>query len=80
MFLRVKRVKSNPYFYLVESERTEGKSTPVQRVIEYLGNQAEALHRLEEGDYPNKEQLLARVRAQTAGSGKKRGRPKKSAE
>lgn len=81
MFLRVKRVKSNPYFYLVENERVEGKSTPIQRVIEYLGNQNQAIATLSDSDYPGKDQLLARVRAAAPAQGKnhgKRGRPRKA--
>ena len=38
MYVRSRKVKGNQYFYLVASERVEGKPNPVQRVIQYLGN------------------------------------------
>ena len=68
-------------FYLIESERVEGRPYPAQRMIEYLGNQAKAIAKLEASDYPNKEHLLAKVSAAVPTSGKnqgKRGRPKGS--
>ncbi len=82
MFLRVKTVKSNPYFYLVENERVEGKPNPIQQVIQYLGNRDQALAALESSDHPDKDKLLARVRAVAPAQGRnqgKRGRPRKAA-
>ena len=80
MFLRIKTVKSNPYFYLVENERVEGKPNPVQRTIEYLGNRNQAIATLEGGDYPSKDKLLAQIKGTAPATGKnkgKRGRPRK---
>ena len=80
MFVRSTRVKGSQYFYLVESERVEGARYPVQRMIEYLGNQAKAISKLEASDYPDKEHLLAKVRAAVPVVGKtqrRRGRPRK---
>lgn len=82
MFLRVKTVKSNPYFYLVENERVEGKPNPIQQVVEYLGNRSTAIAILEASDYPGKDKLLARVRAAAPATGPnngRRGRPRKAA-
>ena len=62
MFVRVKTVKGNKYFYLIENKRVEGKPHPVQQVIEYLGNQETAIATLEASSYPDKERLLERVR------------------
>ncbi len=80
MFLRVKTVKSIPYFYLVENERVEGKTNPVQRTIEYLGNREQALAKLEANEYPSKDKLLGQVKATAGATGKnkgRRGRPRK---
>jgi len=46
MFIRVKMVDSNEYFYLAQTQRVEGKPHPVQRVIEYLGSREAARVRL----------------------------------
>ena len=81
MFIRSRKVKGNEYFYLVESERVEGKPNPIQRVIEYLGNRNQAIAILEASDYPGKDKLLARVRATAPACGPnngKRGRPRKA--
>lgn len=83
MFVRSTKVKGNQYFYLVESERVEGARYPVQRMIEYLGNQDTAIARLEASDYPDKEHLLAKVRSAVPSVGKhqgRRGRPRKISE
>lgn len=81
LFVRSRKVKGNEYFYLVESERVEGKFNPVQRVIEYLGNRNQAIATLDKSDYPGKDKLLARVRATAPAYGPnngKRGRPRKA--
>ncbi len=81
MFIGVKQVKGNSYFYLMESQRVEGKPHSVPKTIAYLGNQDTAIARLEASDYPGKDKLLLQVRAATAVVGKnrgKRGRPKKN--
>ena len=83
MFVRSTKVKGNRYFYLVESERVEGKTYPAQRMIEYLGNQDNAIAKLEASDYPNKDELLARVRVTALAMGPnqgRRGRPRKTSE
>lgn len=83
MFVRSTKVKGNRYFYLVESERVEGKTYPAQRMIEYLGNQDNAIAKLEASDYPDKEHLLAKVKAAVPMVGKghgRRGRPRKEGE
>lgn len=80
MFIRIKQVKGNSYFYLMESQRLEEKPHPVPKTITYLGNQDEASARLEASNYPAKDKLLSQVRAATPVVGKnqgKRGRPKK---
>lgn len=80
MFVRSRKVKGNEYFYLVESERVEGKPNPVQRVVEYLGNQELAITALQLMDIPQKDRLIARVKKVQAATGKnngKRGRPRK---
>lgn len=80
MFVRSRTVKGNQYYYLVKNERQEGKSNPVQIVIEYLGNKERAIATLEKMDIPQKQRLVARVRAVTPATGKnggKRGRPRK---
>lgn len=80
MFVRSRTVKGNQYFYLVENLRQEGKPNPVQRVIKYLGNKEKAIATLEKMDIPQKQRLVARVRAVTPATGKndgKRGRPRK---
>ena len=81
MYVRSRKVKGNQYFYLVASERVEGKPNPVQRVIQYLGNQEAAIAKLESSDYPDKDKLLERVRGFVPVVGKNqgaRGRPKES--
>ncbi|MDZ4877710.1 MAG: hypothetical protein CLLPBCKN_007145 [Chroococcidiopsis cubana SAG 39.79] len=81
MFIRIKQVKGNSYFYLMESQRVEGKPHPVPKTIAYLGNRDRAISRLETMAISNQEQLIARVRAATPTVGKnhgKRGRPKKA--
>lgn len=83
MFIRSRIVKGNQYFYLVENLRVEGKPNPVQRVVEYLGNKKRAIATLEKMDIPQKQRLVARVRAATPKTGKnggKRGRPRKMLE
>lgn len=80
MFVRNRTVKGNQYYYLVKNERQEGKSNPVQIVIEYLGNKERAIATLEKMDIPQKQKLIARVRAAkrvTGKNGGKRGRPRK---
>ncbi len=82
MFIRTRKNKGNEYFYLVENERVQGKPTPVQKLIAYLGNRDAAIARgAESSDYPSKDELLARVRAAVPVTGKnkgKRGRPQKT--
>ncbi|MGL4623021.1 MAG: hypothetical protein ACRCZS_28880 [Chroococcidiopsis sp.] len=81
MFIRIKQVKGNSYFYLMESQRVEGKPHPVPKTIAYLGNRDKAISRLEAMTIPHKQQLIARVLAATPSAGKnqgKRGRPKKA--
>lgn len=81
MFIRIKQVKGNSYFYLMESQRVEGLPHPVPKTIAYLGNRDKAISRLEASDYPAKDKLLSQVRAATPTVGKnqgKRGRPKKA--
>lgn len=81
MFIRIKQVKGNSYFYLMELQRVEGKPHPVQKTIAYLGNRDAAIARLEASDYPGKDKLLLQVRAATPVVGKnqdQRGRPKKT--
>jgi hypothetical protein len=71
----------NSYFYLMKSQRVEGKSHPVPKTIAYLGNRDRAIARLETMTIPNQQQLIAQVRAATPAVGKnqgKRGRPKKN--
>ncbi len=58
MFVRVRKIKSTRYYYLVEDEREKGKHR--QRVVEYLGNYASALAALE------KIQIAASSRARLA--------------
>ena len=80
MFIRIKQVKGNSYFYLMESQRVEGKPHPVPKTIAYLGNRDRA-SRLKASDYPAKDKLLSQVQAATPTVGKnqgKRGRPKKA--
>lgn len=80
MFISIKQVKGNSYFYLMESQRVEGKPHPVPKTIAYLGNRDRAIARLQTMTIPYKEQLIARVRAAIPSAGKnqgKRGRPKK---
>ena len=80
MFIRIKQVKGNSYFYLMESQRVEGKPHPVPKTIAYLGNRDRAISRLETMAIPHKQRLIARVLAATPTVGKnhgKRGRPKK---
>lgn len=80
MFVRSRTVKGNQYFYLVENLRQEGKPNPIQRVIKYLGNKEKAIATLEKMDIPQKQRLVARVRAVIPATGKnggKRGRPRK---
>jgi hypothetical protein len=81
VFIRIKQVKGNSYFYLMESQRVEGKSHPVPKTIAYLGNRDKAIARLETMTISHKEQLIARVRVATPSAGKnqgKRGRPRKT--
>lgn len=81
MFIRIKQVKGNSYFYLMESQRIEGKPHPIPKTIAYLGNRDKAISRLEASDYPAKDKLLSQVRAATLSVGKnqgKRGRPKQN--
>jgi hypothetical protein len=81
VFIRIKQVKGNSYFYLMESQRVEGKPHPVPKTIAYLGNQDAAIARLEASDYPAKDQLLSQVQAAIPVVGKnqgKRGRPRKT--
>jgi len=81
VFIRIKQVKGNSYFYLMESQRVEGKPHPVAKMIAYLGNQDRVIARLAAMTIPNKEHLIAQVRAATPAVGKnqgKRGRPKKT--
>jgi hypothetical protein len=81
VFIRIKQVKSNSCFYLMQSQRVEGKPHPVPKTIAYLGNRNQAISRLEASDYPAKDKLLSQVRAATPTVGKnqgKRGRPKKA--
>jgi hypothetical protein len=78
VFIRIKQVKGNSYFYLMKSQRVEGKPHPVPKTIAYLGNRERAIARLEASDYPAKDKLLSQVRAATPSVGKnqgKRGRP-----
>ena len=79
MFIRIKQVKGNSYFYLMESQQVEGKPHPVPKTIAYLGNQDAAIAHLSAMTIPNQEQLIAQVRAATPTVGKnqgKRGRPR----
>lgn len=79
MFIRIKQVKGNSYFYLMESQRVEGKPHPVPKTIAYLGNQQAAISRLEASNYPGKDKLLSQVRAAIPSVGQnqgKRGRPR----
>ncbi len=81
MFVRIKQVKGNSYFYLIKSQRVEGKLHPVPKTITYLGDQDAAISRLSVMTILNKEQLIAQVRAATPSVGKnqgKRGRPRKN--
>lgn len=81
MFVKTKTIKGNDYFYLMESQRVEGRSHPIPKTLAYLGNQEQALAALESSDYPDKDKLLARVRAVAPAQGKnqgKRGRPCKA--
>lgn len=81
MFIRIKQVKSNSCFYLMQSQRVEGKPHPVPKTIAYLGNRDRAISRLEASDYSAKDKLLSQVRAATPSVGKnhsKRGRPKQN--
>lgn len=83
MFIKIKNIKGSDYFYLVESQRIEGKSNPIPKTLAYLGTQDTAISKLEASDYPDKEHLLARVRAAVPSVGKgqgKRGRPRKEDE
>ena len=83
MFIKKKTIKGNDYFYLVESQRVEGKSHPTSKTLAYLGNQKEAIAKLEISDYPDKDELLEKVKAAVPVVGKnegKRGRPRKKAE
>ena len=83
MFTKIKKINGSDYFYLVESQRVEGKRYPVQQMIKYLGNQKDALAKLESSEYPTKEQLLAKVRATVPHVGPnqgKRGRPRKTSD
>lgn len=83
MFIKIKTIKGSDYFYLVESQRVEGKAFPVPKTKAYLGNQDTAIAKLEASDYPGKEHLLAKVRAAVPLVGKglgRRGRPRKECE
>lgn len=83
MFIKIKNIKGSDYFYLVESQRIEGKSNPIPKTKAYLGTQDTAIAKLSASDYPNKDELLAKVRAAIPSVGKnqgRRGRPRKKAE
>lgn len=80
MFIKTKTIKGNDYFYLVESQRVEGRANPIPKTLAYLGTQDAAIAKLEASDYPDKEHLLAKVRAAVPLVGKnqkRRGRPRK---
>lgn len=61
MFIRVRKIKSIRYYYLVENERVEGKYR--QRVVEYLGNYNRAIAALEKIPIaaPSRQRLAARI-------------------
>jgi hypothetical protein len=82
MFIKTKTIKGNDYFYLMQSQRLEGKSHPISKTLAYLGSRERAIATLESSDYPAKDKLLARVRATAPATGPnkgRRGRPKKAA-
>jgi len=65
MFLRVKIVNSNKYFYLVETQRVKGKQHPVQRNVKYLGAHESAIAQIEKMNISpaEKTQLIAKIKS-----------------